>query len=675
MISVRQYILILMGGCLLIFYAIFWFNYHQMERKTSLLITQNIRSSLAEVSYFLSKELTDARDVRAYKAYLDRVAAQYDYIAAIQLAQGSHLILSTDLAHKQIPRRENVTLVSNKEPVDLTKVQAFEGEVRFFQQLEETRLRLFIVLDQHFIKRILNRSLSEIALTQGLPPLLIFAVLWFVLSKTVSWPLEQLRQFAYYKSWIPKITHLREFEAIRASMAQTYERLEQEKKELYALSTTDSLSGLANRNFLDQRLAWFISDASRSKKEFAVLFLDLDHFKEVNDSLGHKVGDMLLVEVAQELRHIVREHDVLARVGGDEFIIVLSQYAGHLELTGVAERIIERLAQPWIIDNYKLFISGSIGIALYPKDGADNTSLMKHADIAMFEAKKNGRNQYAFFTEEVNRQIQHAIMLGKEMKSAMANDEFELYYQPKVNTITGEIFAAEALIRWNHPRRGVVAPDQFIPIAEKNGFIVELGEWVIAQTIRQQLEWKNTLGIDIKLSANVSPLQFQDANFEPKLFNQIDESGVERDKIDLEITESLFLQNSDRNLQGIHHIHQKGITFSLDDFGTGYSSLGFLKSLPIDTLKIDKVFIQDYATTSGAIFLETIVKMAHSLRMKVICEGVETEQQLAYLKSIGCEYYQGYFCSRPVMATQFIDLLKQQNAGDKTASHNLRIVD
>lgn len=300
---------------------------------------------------------------------------------------------------------------------------------------------------------------------------------------------------------------------------------------------------------------------------------------------------------------------------------------------------------------------------------------MKHADIAMFEAKKNGRNQYAFFTEEVNRQIQHSIMLGKEMKTALANDEFELYYQPKVNTESGKIFAAEALIRWNHPRRGVVAPDQFIPIAEKNGFIVELGGWVLAQTIRQQLEWKNTLGIDIPISANVSALQFQDANFETNLFKQIEDSGVEHDKIDLEITETLFLQNSERNLQSIHRIHQKGVSFSLDDFGTGYSSLGFLKSLPIDTLKIDKVFIQDYGATSGAIFLETIVKMAHNLRMKVICEGVETEQQLAYLKSIGCEYYQGYLCSRPVMASQFVDLMKQQNGQKRPPKHNLRVIE
>ena len=675
MISVRQYILALMAVCLMFFYGIFWYNYLQMEQKTSSIIDRNIRSSLAEISYFLSKELSNIDQIKTYKAYLDRAAAQNDYVAAIQIAQGSHLILSTDPALKQVPRRENIVLVNQKGNVDLTKVRAFEGELRFFQQLDEVSLRIFIVLDQALIRQTLKRSLSDIALTQGLPPLLIFAVLWFVLSKTMSWPLEQLRQFAYYKSYIPKITRLREFEAIRASMAQTYERLEQEKKELYALSTTDSLSGLANRNFLDQRLAWIISEASRSKQEFAVLFLDIDHFKEVNDSLGHKVGDLLLVQIAQELKHLVREHDVLARVGGDEFIIVLSQYNGHLELTGVAERIIARLAQPWIIDSYKLFISGSIGIALYPKDGADNTSLMKHADIAMFEAKKNGRNQYAFFTEEVNNKIQHEITLGKEMKSALSNDEFELYYQPKVNSMTGEIYAAEALIRWNHPRKGVVGPDQFIPIAENNGFIVELGEWVIAQTIRQQLEWKKDYGIDIKLSANVSALQFQDSHFESNLLQQINQSGIERDKIDLEITESLFLHNSERNLQSIQRIHQEGISFSLDDFGTGYSSLGFLKSLPIDTLKIDKIFIQDYGTTSGAIFLETIVKMAHSLRLKVICEGVETEPQLDYLKSISCEYYQGYFCSRPVMATQFIDLVKKQGAGVETAAKNLHIVD
>ena len=674
MISIRQYLLMVMGGCLLIFYAIFWYNYQQMERTTSALITQNIRSDLTEISYFLSKNLKSIPNVRAYKAYLDRTAAQKDYISAIMLAQGSHVILTTDPARNQVPRREHIVLVNTAGKVDLLKTEAFEGEVLFYQQLDEVSLRLFIILDQQYIRQFFDRSLSDIILTQGLPPLLIFAILWLVLSKTVSWPLEQLRQFAYYKTYIPKMTRLREFESIRASMAQTYQRLEEEKKELYALSTTDSLSGLANRNFLDQRLQWFISEASRSKKEFAVLFLDIDHFKEVNDSLGHKVGDMLLVEIAKELKHIVREHDVLARVGGDEFIIVVSQYSSHLELSGVADRINKRLAKPWIIDSYKLFISGSIGIALYPKDGADNTSLMKHADIAMFEAKKNGRNQYAYFTEAVNQQIQHEIALGKEMKSALEKGEFELYYQPKVDSFSGEIYAAEALIRWNHPHKGLVGPAQFIPIAENNGFIIELGQWVLMQTMAQQLAWKKQ-GMDIKLSANVSALQFQDANFEKNLMQQVEQCGIARDKLDLEITESLFLHNSSRNLKSIHRIQQQGISFSLDDFGTGYSSLGFLKTLPIDTLKIDKLFIQDYATESGAIFLETIVKMAHSLRLKVICEGVETPQQLDYLKSIDCECYQGYYCSRPVMASQFAELYHERRPKGGQAAKGLHVIE
>ncbi len=659
-LTIRQYLLLLIGASILVFNGFLWYSLSQQQAKTAQVFDQSLRSTLSEVAYLLSKDLQSPDRVDFFKAYLERIAATNDAIDALVLAQGSHVLLSTDPSIDQVPRRDEVVLVTSRELPDLGRIRAYESEVRYYQGNQPRYLRLYALLDRTYLQSRIELDYSHLLLQLGLPPVVILLLLWWMLHRSLSRPLEALRQFAYYQSYTPRMFWLRELEAIRSSMLQTYQRLEQEKEELYKLSTTDSLSGLANRNSLDQRLSWLISDAARNKQEFAVFFLDLDNFKSVNDSQGHKIGDQLLVMVSEQLREVIRNSDIIARVGGDEFVFVLSNYHSHLELTRIADRVLERLSRPWVVEGYQLFISGSIGIALYPKDGSDTVTLLKNADIAMYQAKKRGRNQYAYFTEEVNREIQQDIALSKEMRQGLEVGEFELHYQPQTDSFSGEIIGIEALVRWNHPGRDLIPPDRFIPLAERTGLIIDLGDWILNEALRQQVEWRDRHGIDLDMAVNISALQFHDDHFESRLDKALDGSGADPARVHLEITETLLMQHADAYLDRLQRIHQRGFRFALDDFGTGYSSLAYLKTFPIDILKIDRMFIRDHDTVSGSIFLETIVKMAHTLQLDVICEGVESAEQLEYLVRIGCESYQGYYCARPLPAADFLTFMRRR---------------
>jgi diguanylate cyclase (GGDEF)-like protein len=386
--------------------------------------------------------------------------------------------------------------------------------------------------------------------------------------------------------------------------------------------------------------------------------LDLDNFKDINDSLGHNVGDELLKKISSIIGEAVRSNDFVARVGGDEFVIIVEKYHSAVGLSVIVERIQKYLAQTWIIQTYPVHVGSSVGIAFYPKDGDNLVSLMKNSDIAMYEAKKNGRARYHFFTEELNKRVQDSIVLDKEMRKALAEKEYQLYYQPKVNIKTGAIVGAEALIRWISPGV-VIAPDVFIPLAEENGFIVELGRWVVKEAVKQQRLWKEK-NIDIVISINVSAKQLLEDNFIREFKNMLEQNRVEPSKIDVEITEYLFLQHSEKNSQILQELHDFGVNISLDDFGTGYSSLSYLKRFPIDSLKIDKAFIDDYSSERGAIFVDTIVKMGQTLNMNVIAEGVELKEQLDYLKTIGCDQYQGYYFSKPLNVDDFEALFLKQ---------------
>lgn len=608
---------------------------------------------MSELSYLLSKNIKNKNGVRSLRAILERSTSNNDFIDAIILADDTEILFTTDRNYKSIPSKY---LLSNTLAMDsyskLLDKRGLEGIVRFYEKDTQHELNLLFMLDQDEIILYFEKDKLRFLFFFGLIPIVVLSLIWMALQYFVTRPLELLRQYAYYQNLVPKSFHLRELEAIRSSMVQTFMRLEDEQKELYQIARTDALSGLANRNALHEFLDRLIADSRRAKKEFAFLFLDLDHFKDVNDALGHKIGDELLKQVASVVQEVLRSNDFVARVGGDEFVIVLHQYNSLLELTSIIKRIQERLSHTWIIQTHPIEVTSSVGIAFFPKDGEDIGSLMQHADIAMYEAKNKGRAQYYFFTEELNAKVQENIALDKSMREALKQNEYELFYQPKISLKNGEIVGAEALIRWVSPTKGIIPPNVFIPLAEENGFIIELGNWILDDALQQQAKWQEQ-GIDITVSINIATQQLLDNMFEEKLKTLLKRHGNDPSKIDFEITEYLFLEQTEVNTEKLDMVHKQGISISLDDFGTGYSSLSYLKDFPIDHLKIDKAFVDDFNKPQGAIFLETIVRMGQTLGMDIIAEGVETKLQMNYLKSIGCDIYQGYYCSKPLSVEEF----------------------
>ncbi|MDP3267315.1 MAG: EAL domain-containing protein [Sulfuricurvum sp.] len=618
---------------------------------------KTLNSSLSETSYQLSKNLKTKEDITISRPILDRIAANQSFINAIVVVDGNKVLLSTDPHYRsEFICAEDSSSMSAYQT--LTKKKSIEQEIRFYNGSNLETLTLIYVLNQNEIKTYFIKNQKEFLIYFGLLPIFLLFVMFILLRRFISIPLEKLRQFAYYQSEIPKVYKIRELESIRYSMVQTFSRLEAEKNELYLIARTDALSGLANRNSLEEYLQKLIASSLRENREFAFLFLDIDHFKSINDSLGHNVGDELLKNVASVIQKVVRPNDIVARIGGDEFVIILQNYDTYLELSAIIERIQKQLMRPWLIQNHPIHISSSVGIALYPDDGTDIVTLMKHSDIAMYQAKKNGRSRYQFFTQELNHSIQHLIQLDKEMRWALEHSEYELYYQPKIDLKSGKIVGAEALIRWISPEKGIIAPDTFIPLAEENGFIVKLGDWIIDEALNQHLKWKEK-GIDIIISINISTKQLLEIGFVNKLIEKIESKKVDPAKIDIEITEYMFIEANKESHDILNAISDYGISISLDDFGTGYSSLSYLKKFPIDYLKIDKTFLDDYNTEDGAVFIETIVKMGQVLKIKVVAEGVEEEDQVHFLKEIGCDQYQGYYCSKPLKVTEFE--IKYQN--------------
>jgi diguanylate cyclase (GGDEF)-like protein len=648
---IHRFLLLIVFFFTLLIYALFGYNFLKQEEAMASVMLKTLHSSLSETSYQLSKNITNKSDIIISRPILDRIAANQSFLSAIIVLDGNKVILSTDPHYGA----ESICVTDSTFATayqTLTEKKSIEREIRFYVDGKLEILTLAYVLNSDEIKTHFIQNQKEFLLSFGLLPIILLLIMFLLLRRYVSIPLEKLRQFAYYQNAIPEVFHVRELESIRYSMVQTFTRLESEKNELYLIARTDALSGLANRNSLDEYLQKLIAVSQREAEQFAFLFLDIDHFKSINDSLGHNVGDELLRNVASVIQKVVRPNDIVARIGGDEFIIVLQDYTSYLELSAIIERIQKQLTTPWLIQTHIIHITSSIGIALYPDDGTDVVTLMKHSDIAMYQAKKKGRAQYQFFTQELNNNIQHLIQLEKDMKTALEHLEYELYYQPKIDLHSGKIIGAEALIRWISPEKGMISPDQFISVAEENGFIVKLGEWVIDEALNQHLLWKEK-GIDIVISINVSTKQLIESRFVHTLIDKLETKQIDPSYIDIEITEYMFIAADQESSSILNTLSDYGISISLDDFGTGYSSLSYLKKFPIDYLKIDKIFLEDYSSEDGATFIETIVKMGQVLKIKVVAEGVEEKAQVDFLKAIGCDQCQGYYFSKPLKVTDF----------------------
>jgi diguanylate cyclase (GGDEF)-like protein/PAS domain S-box-containing protein len=435
---------------------------------------------------------------------------------------------------------------------------------------------------------------------------------------------------------------------------------EQKRSEerMWRMAYYDLLTGLPNKLLFLERLSEELKLAREQGKQVGVLLFDLDRFKLINDTFGHRMGDRLLREVAERLGECLREVDTFSRTGGDEFSLIVPGLSGHEEAKQVAKRIMEELEQPFLVEGHEFYITVSIGISMFPTNGEDADELLKNGDTAMYQAKQQGRNNFQFYSKSMNDWAIQRVALENDLRRALERREFELYYQPQINVATGEVIGLEALVRWNHPTRGRVSPAEFIPLAEESGLIVPLGTWVMEEACRQVREWHLKGYPKVRAAVNLSARQFQREDLVETVARVLQESGLEPQYLDLEITESVTMHNVERVIMTLHELKDLGIHISLDDFGTGYSSLSYLKHFPIHMLKIDQSFVRDITTDpDDAAIANSIIAMAHSLNIGVIAEGVETEDHLAYLLEHGCKEMQGYFFSPPLPADEVEKLL------------------
>ncbi len=426
------------------------------------------------------------------------------------------------------------------------------------------------------------------------------------------------------------------------------------------LADYDVLTGLPNRRLLRERFAQLQAAAEREEAELALIFLDLDHFKRVNDSLGHSVGDELLCEVARRLGSVVRRVDTLARLGGDEFIFAMPGF--HTAAAAdVARRLIDVFARPFEVAGHELTVTPSLGISIYPHDGDDLETLLRNADTAMYRAKEIGRNAFQFYSSEMNSSSLDRLLMESNLRRALVQREFVLHYQPLVNLESGLIIGVEALIRWLHPELGVILPDRFIHVAEESGLINPIGDWVLCEACRQAQAWRDEGLPPITMAVNVAPVQFRQSGFIEVVAGALATSGLAAGRLELELTERTVMHDADATMGTLSALHRMGVELSLDDFGTGYSSLAYLKRFPVGKLKIDRSFVNDLETDPDDwAIASTIVSMGRSLRMTVLAEGVEKPEQLALLRKMGCDMAQGYYFSRPVSAEGMADMLRRQ---------------
>ncbi len=502
-------------------------------------------------------------------------------------------------------------------------------------------------------------------LSAGRTPRDVYREMWSSLESTGAWQGElwdRRKSGEPYPKWLSISLVRDEHGQIQNYIGSFIDisELKASEERIRHLAHHDPLTNLPNRFSLNEKLEQAVGFCTRKGVQMALMLIDLDRFKAINDTLGHHVGDELLVQVAQRLSGTVRKSDIVARLGGDEFVVVLPGVDSPADAAHVADKIVQTVSAPYQVGGQEQRTSPSIGICIYPDDATEIGDLLKNADMAMYHAKAKGRGNYQFFTENMNAAIMRRIALESELRVGLERGQFVLHYQPQQDLRNGRLVGLEALVRWQHPVRGLIPPAEFIPVAEETGIIDALGDWVLQEALRQLGEWRARGLTELRMSINLSTGQFLDKTLPARMDALLARHGLAAGLIDLEVTESVSMASPDETIEVMRALTQRGLSLSIDDFGTGYSSLAYLKLFPIRTLKIDRSFVKDIETDpSDADICDVTVLLAHKLGLEVVAEGVETEAQLKFLRSIGCEKIQGYLISRPLPADQLEALLRQ----------------
>jgi diguanylate cyclase (GGDEF)-like protein len=469
---------------------------------------------------------------------------------------------------------------------------------------------------------------------------------------------------AYVHETVKK--HARYLDETTTQLNAEIDRRKQVEKELHTLAMRDKLTGLANRHQFIGLLEQAIAHSRRHQVKLAVLFIDMDRFKMINDSMGHDVGDLVLQEAAHRMKENLRGEDMVARYGGDEFTCMLTDVHGEEDIVKVAKKLVDVLARPFSLLGREYFIGSSIGISIYPDNGERPEDLVKNADAAMYSAKENGGRTYSFYTPAIGAVVSQRVQMEIELRQAINRGEFILHYQPQVDLRDGHLSGIEALLRWNHPQYGLLNPDDFIPVAEQAGLIVPIGRWVLGEACRQFKHWrdKGLVPADTALNAavNISGQQFRQGDFAHVLAEVLEQTGLEPNMLELEITESIVMDAGERAVQALRELKDMGVRLAIDDFGSGFSSLGYLKHFPVDTLKIDKVFIRHLpGDRDDAAIVRAILELAHSLGIRVVAEWVENVEQLHFLRKNGCHHAQGFLLGRPVEARELLHMIRDEH--------------
>ncbi|MFZ5524948.1 MAG: EAL domain-containing protein [Pseudomonadota bacterium] len=571
------------------------------------------------------------------------------------------------------------------EQTDITARKQAEEQIRLFEKVFDNANEAILISDTDNNILAVNPAFTEISgytreevigknprlLASGMMDESFYNNMWQSIKAHGKWQGEMLdrrKNGEIYSEWM-SISSLRDKDGMAthyiAIMSDISERKAAEERMAY-LARHDVLTGLPNRMLFKDRLQQAITYAERQNTKVALLFLDLDRFKNVNDTLGHHYGDLLLQEVTRRIRQCVRNSDTISRQGGDEYVIMLPNLEDLGDIMQVVTKLIEIIAQPYQLEEHNVHMTTSLGVSVYPQDGADSDTLIRNADTAMYQAKEAGRNCYRFFTQAMNRSIAKRVSLENLLREALTKNELLLHYQPLVSLRSGQIVAAEALVRWQHPEHGLIPPAEFIQIAEETGMIVPLGGWVLGEACRQNQEWRAQGLREISMAVNLSPVQLHDRNLVKNISHALSLSGMPAGALELEITESAMMKNPERAIVALDKLNGMGIRISIDDFGTGYSSLSYLKKFPVNMLKIDKSFVRDLTVDSDdAAIVSAVISMARSLGLRVIAEGVETAEQLDFLVKLDCEMMQGYYFSRPLPAGEFRALLESGRVLDR----------
>jgi len=450
---------------------------------------------------------------------------------------------------------------------------------------------------------------------------------------------------------------------MRQRLRRTNDDLSSALATIQTMATHDTLTSLPNRAYFNEALGHAIAQSQRRDQPLGLFFMDLDRFKNINDTLGHGVGDRVLQEAASRLRRSVRASDLIARLGGDEFVLLVEEFRDTAHLAEIANKVLHAFEPAFVADGHELALSASIGVCTYPQDGSDAQELVSNADIAMYRAKEQGRSRHCFYSAELNKLTEERLTLEAGLRHALERGELEVHYQPKIGFGSGRVTGVEALLRWRHPRLGLLSPDRFIGLAEETGLIVPIGYWTLRHACERVRRWHDQ-GMSIAVAVNLSAVQFHQAELVPELARIVKETGIAPHQLELEITESMVMKDPDGAVRVMEAIRRMGLRLSIDDFGTGHSSLGYLKRFPVNKLKVDRSFVRDLPhNVDDVAITRAVIAMAHSLRMSVVAEGVEEQGQFDLLLAEGCDEFQGYLCTPPLAEDELMRFLEEERAG------------